>query len=143
MTNSFLWGNSDAVPNVYSPANCPAITSPGCPQHTSSSGADVITDSLTDFLRQAITLNTFELQYEFNSRYSGYIGYRFDRRNITDINCDNQVSVFFPTLPNGDRARGSRSLTGLHGRDCARSRERLRPDQWPLGNTRSHRAANG
>jgi hypothetical protein len=88
------------APNLYSPAACPTITSAGCPQHTSSSGADVITDSLSDFLRQAQTVNTFELEYQFNRRFRGYVGYRFERRNIADINTDNQVSVFYPTLPN-------------------------------------------
>src|SRR5581483_5091489 len=87
-------------PNVYSPTACPTATSAGCPQHTSSSGADVITDSLTDFLRQSQTVNTFEIEYQFMRRLRSYLGYRFERRNITDINSDNQVSVFYPTLPN-------------------------------------------
>ena len=51
MTNSFFGSSLGAAPNVYSAASCPTITSPGCPQHTSSSGADVIADSLTNFLR--------------------------------------------------------------------------------------------
>ena len=107
MTNSFFGPTLGAVPNVFSAGSCPAVTSPGCPQHTSSSGADVITDSLTDFLRQAITLNTFEVEYEFTPKYSGYIGYRFDRRNITDINSDNQVSVFYPTPSEQGIVRGA------------------------------------
>ena len=69
-TNSFFAATLTTVPNVYSPATCPTITSPGCPQHTSSSGADVTTDSLTGFLRQATTMNTIELQYQPNRRYA-------------------------------------------------------------------------
>ena len=113
MTNSFFGPSLGGVPNVYSAALCPTVTSPGCPQHTSSSGADVITDSLTDFLRQATTLNTFEVEYEFTPRYSGYIGYRFERRNITDINSDNQVSVFYPTLPNRGACGGQPLVNGV------------------------------
>ena len=112
-TNSFFGATLGTVPNVYSPGDCPTITSPGRPQHTSSSGADVITDSLTDFLRQATTMNTIELQYQPNRRYSGYIGYRFDRRNIADINSDNQVSVFYPTLPNRGACAGQPLVNGL------------------------------
>jgi hypothetical protein len=100
MTNGFFGASLGAAPNVFSAANCPTINSPGCPQHTSSSGADVITDGLSAFLRQSDTVNTFEVEYEASHRYSGYIGYRFERRNITDINSDNQLLVFFPTLPN-------------------------------------------
>jgi hypothetical protein len=100
LTNSFFGASLGAVPSVFSAANCPTVTSPGCPQHSSSSGADVITDSLTDFLRQSDTVNTFEVEYAPTRRYNGYIGYRFEQRNITDINSDNQVSVFYPTLPN-------------------------------------------
>ena len=51
MTNSFFGPSLGAVPNVYSAASCPTTTSPGCPQHTNSSGADLTADSLTDFLR--------------------------------------------------------------------------------------------
>jgi hypothetical protein len=102
-----------ATPNPYSPATCPTITSAGCPQHTASSGADVITDSLSDFLRQADTVNTFELEYEFTRRVSGYLGYRFERRNIADINTDNQVSVFYPTLPNRGGCAGLPLVNGV------------------------------
>src|SRR5581483_10653546 len=105
-TNSFFGPTLGATANVFSAASCPTVTSSGCPQHTTSSGADVITDSLSDFLRQAITLNTFEVEYEFTPRFSGYIGYRFERRNIADNNSDTQVSVFFPTLPNRGACAG-------------------------------------
>ena len=94
------------APNQFSPATCPTVTSAGCPQHSSSSGADFVTDSLTDFLRQSETVNTFELEYSFTKRVHAYLGYRFERRNITDNNSDNQVSVFFPTLPNRGACAG-------------------------------------
>ena len=113
MTNSFFGPTLGATPNIYSAASCSTVTSPDCPQHTSSSGADVIADSLTDFLRQAITLNTFEVEYEASPRYSGYIGYRFTRRNITDNNSDNQVSVFYPTLPNRGSCAGQPLVNGV------------------------------
>lgn len=100
-------------PNGFSPATCPTATSPGCPQHSSSSGADFITDRLTDFLRQSQTVNTFELEYNFTRHFSAYLGYRFERRNIADINSDNQVSVFFPTLPNRGACAGQPLVNGV------------------------------
>lgn len=102
-----------ATPNVYSPAACTTITSPGCPQHTSSSGADMVTDSLSNFLRQATAVNTFEVEYEFNKRFNGYLGYRFMRRNIADINSDSQISVFYPTLPNRGACAGQPLVNGV------------------------------
>jgi hypothetical protein len=105
--------NLITTPNVYSPATCPTATSPGCPQHTSSSGADVITDSLTDFLRQSDTLNTLELEYAMNPKYGGYIGFRYGHRNILDANSDNQVSVFYPTLPNRGGCAGVPLVNGI------------------------------
>jgi hypothetical protein len=113
VTNSFFAPLLGSVPNMFSPANCPTATSAGCPQHTSSSGADMITDSLSNFLRQSYTLNTFEFEYEFTRRASGYIGYRFGQRNISLINTDNQVSVFYPTLPNRGACAGQPLINGI------------------------------
>jgi hypothetical protein len=113
MTNGFFGASLGAVPNVFSAANCPTITSPGCPQHTSSSGADVVTDGLTAFLRQSDTVNTFEVEYEASHRYSGYIGYRFERRNILDSNRDIQLLVFYPTLPNRGACAGQPLVNGV------------------------------
>jgi hypothetical protein len=112
-TNTLFAPTLTAAPNAYSAATCPTPTSPGCPQHTSSSGADVITDNLTSFLRQASTINTFRLDYQFTRRLSGYMGYRFERRNITDINNDTQVSVFYPTLPNRGACAGLPLVNGV------------------------------
>jgi hypothetical protein len=113
VTNTLFAPNLLTTPNPYSAATCPTPTSPGCPQHTTSSGADVVTDSLSDFLRQADTLNTFELEYQFTRRINGYLGYRFGRRNIADINTDNQVSVFYPTLPNRGACAGLPLVAGV------------------------------
>jgi hypothetical protein len=113
VTNTVFAPNLLTTPNVYSPVTCPTATSPGCPQHTASSGADVITDSLSDFLRQAYTLNTFQVEYEFTRRMTSYLGYRYERRNITDINSDNQVSVFYPTLPNRGACAGVPLVNGI------------------------------
>jgi len=51
-----------STPNVYDPATCPPpYTAATCPQHSASSGADVIQDQRFDFLRHNAKLNTFEL----------------------------------------------------------------------------------
>ncbi|HEX3155475.1 MAG TPA: hypothetical protein VHV32_12660 [Candidatus Angelobacter sp.] len=83
--------------NVFSPATCPPpFTAATCPQHNASSSADVVVDVLNQFLKQASTINTFEVEYQFTPRISAYLGYRFERRDITDNDSDLQIQTFFP-----------------------------------------------
>jgi hypothetical protein len=89
------------APIIFNPANpngCPA-TPAKCPQHSSSSGADVSTDLYSNYLAQNMKVNTFELEYDFTPRLTGRIGYRFERRDIVrDFSYVNQ-STFYPLLP--------------------------------------------
>jgi len=84
-------------PNVFTPGSCPPpFTAATCPQHSASSSADVVVDALNQFLKQTSAINTFEIEYQFTPRVSAYIGYRFERREITDNDADFQIQTFFP-----------------------------------------------
>src|SRR5215813_5665025 len=86
-------------PNLFSPATCPPpFTAATCPQHNTSSPADLIADQLTEFLRQERRINTFLVEYDFTRRITAHVGYRFERREITHTIGDSQDLIFFPTL---------------------------------------------
>jgi hypothetical protein len=56
----------------------------------------MILDSRNDFLGQKRTSNTFLLEYDFTKRISAHVGYRFERREITQRVDGAQVQTFFP-----------------------------------------------
>ena len=96
-TNSLFGATLLSPANPFSPATCPApFTAATCPQHNAGSGADVVVDVLNQFLKQFIAINTFEAEYQFTPHVSGYLGYRFERREITDNDSDLQIQTFFP-----------------------------------------------
>ncbi|HEY4678103.1 MAG TPA: hypothetical protein VIJ01_13115 [Candidatus Angelobacter sp.] len=98
-TNSLYGATLLSNPNVFSPATCPApFTAATCPQHLAGSPADTLVDVLNQFLKQDSRINTFEVEYAFTPRISAYVGYRFERRDITTANSGFQVETFFPTL---------------------------------------------
>ena len=104
-----------ANPNMFSPATCPPpFTAATCPQHSSSSSADVIADLRNDFLRQNRTLNTFELEYDFTKRITGHVGYRYERRDITQRIDNTQFQVFFPGPTAALANRGACSPASAH-----------------------------
>jgi hypothetical protein len=83
--------------NSFTPGTCPPpFTAATCPQHNASSSADVIVDALNQFLKQDTKINTFEVEYQFTPRISAYIGYRFERREITLNDSELQIQTFFP-----------------------------------------------
>jgi hypothetical protein len=84
-------------PNVFSAATCPPpFTAATCPQHNASSAADLIVDNRNDFLGQKRTANTFLLEYDFTKRITAHVGYRFERREITQRVDNVQIQTFFP-----------------------------------------------
>jgi hypothetical protein len=67
-------------------AQCPApYTAATCPAHTASSAADSVAGPTSRFLGQNLKSNTFELQYDFSSRFSARIGYVYTDRTIADF----------------------------------------------------------
>ena len=83
--------------NRFTPATCPPpFTAATCPQHNASSSADLIFDARNDFLGQKRTGNTFLLEYDFTKRITAHVGYRFERKEITQRVNNSQVQTFFP-----------------------------------------------
>jgi len=107
-----LFGTSMVVPpNIFTPGpapppSCPTITSPGCPQHTSSSPADIVSEQFSLYLGQETRTNQVEVLYDHNRRLGGRLGYRYANREITHKLLENQDLLFFPTLPNRGACAG-------------------------------------
>jgi hypothetical protein len=98
-TTSLFGATLLSNPNVFSAATCPPpFTAATCPQHLAGSPADALVDALNQFLKQDSRINTFEVEYQFTPRFSAYVGYRFERRDITTSDSGFQVETFFPTL---------------------------------------------
>src|ERR1700691_2418791 len=69
---------------VFNAANCPlASNAVTCPQHLTTSAADVITGLASSFLGQNLKSNTLELEYDLNRRGMAHIGYLYSNRSIS------------------------------------------------------------
>lgn len=53
-----------------------------CPNHTTTSAADLVDAYNANFLKQDMKSNTFQADYDFSKRVSGYIGYLYSHRAI-------------------------------------------------------------
>ena len=86
---------------------CPTApyNGPNCPQHSSSSLADVENELVSRFLGQNLKTNTIELQYEFTRRLNGRIGYTYTDRTIADFSATFDTGeIYFPGGPTGSPA---------------------------------------
>jgi hypothetical protein len=88
---------------TVTPANfatdCPAppYNGPLCPQHNSSSGADITNELVSQFLGQNIRSNTIELKYDITHRISAYAGYVYTARTIADFSATFDAGeIYFP-----------------------------------------------
>jgi hypothetical protein len=106
---------------VFNAANCPVapFNQSNCASHTASSNADVSNGINQQFLGQNIKSNTLELEYDFNRRYSGTIGYLYTNRKISSSSeTFNTGTFYFPGGADGtaanffDAARGDCALVG-------------------------------
>lgn len=96
-TNTAFGATLLSSPNLFTPAACPPpFTAATCPQHNASSGADVIRDLTNQFIRQDSKINTIELEYDFTRHFTAYLGYRYERREITVNDSTVQFLTFFP-----------------------------------------------
>jgi hypothetical protein len=113
-TTSLFAATLLSTPNSFNSASCPApFTAPTCPQHTASSGADLVQDFVNQFTRQQSKINTFEVEYDFSRSFTAYVGYRYERRDITANDADNQLLTFFPSLANRGACAGLTLTNGI------------------------------
>ncbi len=99
INNNFYAANLLTTPNVFDPATCPPpYTAATCPQHTSSSGADIIVQTHSSFFKQDEKTNTIQLQYDITRKFGARLGYRYGRRNLADSFGDQLAETFYPTL---------------------------------------------
>ncbi|HZV88456.1 MAG TPA: hypothetical protein VFF95_12960 [Candidatus Binatus sp.] len=106
-------------PGVFNPANCTAAlkyNQPTCPQHTTSSAADVTNEIASQFLAQNIKSNTLELKYDFNRRYSARIGYLYTNRKIASESAVFDTGEFY--FPGGVAGTAANHFLAARG-DCA------------------------
>lgn len=114
LTNTLVGATLLSQPNTFDPATCPPpFTAATCPQHNTSSGPDINQDFLNQFIRQDAKINTFQVEYDFTRRLTSYLGYRYERREITDNDSDLQIQTFFPTLPNRGPCAGLPLVSGV------------------------------
>ena len=107
---------------VFNTVNCPpgsnAVT---CPQHsgpTATSGgsaADVITGLASTFLGQNLKSNTLELQYDFNKRVSGHVGYLYTNRTIAQFGQDGPTNTDMIYFPGGAGATAATDFFAARG----------------------------
>ncbi len=113
-TTSLFAATLLSTPNAFNSASCPPpFTASTCPLHSASSGADIIQDFVNQFTRQESEINTFEVEYDFSRSMTAYVGYRYEHRDITANNADNQVLTFFPSLANRGACAGQPLVSGI------------------------------
>jgi hypothetical protein len=93
---------------TFPSATCPSpFTDPSCPQHKSSSEADIALGVHQRYLGQEIRTNTFMLEYQFTPRWGARLGYRYLNRKVHDFDAifyDHEI--FFPGPTAAAAARG-------------------------------------
>ncbi|MGA8145021.1 MAG: hypothetical protein WB987_14135 [Candidatus Acidiferrales bacterium] len=99
-------------------ASCPAspYNQAACPQHSTSSLADFEDELFTRFLGQNLKTNTFQLEYDFNRRLSGRVGYLYTNRKIADFNAVTDVAEIY--LPGGTAGTTANFFLAARA-DCA------------------------
>jgi hypothetical protein len=108
---------STVTPTTYATV-CPTApyNGPLCPQHNTSSGADVTNELVSQFLGQNIRSNTIELKYDVTHRISAYAGYKYTARTIADFSATFDAGeIYFPGGSTGIAANDYLAARG----DCA------------------------
>jgi len=99
-------------------ANCNAgndYNGATCPQHTTSSAADVTNETSYQFLGENLKTNTFQVQYDFKPRLSGRAGFRYTDRTIGSSSDVFDVGETY--YPGGAAGTGSNYYLAARG-DC-------------------------
>jgi hypothetical protein len=107
------------APGVFNPVNCTAAlkyNQATCPQHTTSSAADITNEIASQFLGQNYKSNTLELEYDFTRRFSARIGYLYSNRKIASEAATFDVGEFY--FPGGAAGTAANDFLAARG-DCA------------------------
>jgi hypothetical protein len=98
---------------VFTPANCPApYTAATCPQHASTSAADVQTGTNYEYLANNTLSDTALLSYDFTPRAGAHVGYRYSHQRVADGDATFATgAIYFP---------GSGAAVAFRG-NCAKS----------------------
>jgi hypothetical protein len=103
---------------VFNATNCPpGFTAVTCPQHATSSAADVTTGLASTFLGQNLKSNTLEVQYDFSRRVSAHIGYLYTNRTISQFSDTNDSGMIY--FPGGATASAANDYLAARG-SCAK-----------------------
>ncbi|MCI0352119.1 MAG: hypothetical protein L0Z53_22090 [Acidobacteriales bacterium] len=87
------------APNTFPSAACPApFSGAGCPQHASSSPADITAETFNRYLGQDAKVNTVSVDYDFSRRFTGHVGYRYRHRDVVQRMASQTSALFFPIL---------------------------------------------
>jgi hypothetical protein len=106
-------------PGVFTPAMCTAaghFNQATCPQHTTSSAADMTNEIASQFLAQSIKSNTIQLQYDFTRRYSAHVGYLYNNRTIASMVATFDTGEYY--FPGGTAGTAANDFLAARG-DCA------------------------
>ncbi|HZP32800.1 MAG TPA: hypothetical protein VFB23_05480 [Candidatus Acidoferrales bacterium] len=96
---------------------CPApFTAVNCPQHNTSSGPDVLSEAVSQFLGQDLKNNLLEVKYDFTKRVSAYIGYFYQTRTIDDFAATSDIGEMY--FPGGATATAANRFLAARA-DCA------------------------
>jgi hypothetical protein len=97
---------------------CPTApyNGPLCPQHNSSSGADLTNELVSQFLGQKILSNSIELKVDITHRVSAYAGYMYTARTISDFSATLDAGEIY--LPGGPTGNAGNDFLAARG-DCA------------------------
>ena len=117
---------SPATPATFATL-CPTAPykSASCPQHTASSGPDVLNEAVSQFLAQNVRNNLVELKYNFTDHLSAYVGYFYQARTINDFTATFDTAEIY--LPGGQTGTPANDFLAARA-DCAISGGALPPE---------------
>jgi hypothetical protein len=107
---------SPATPANFAALCPPPFTSASCPQHSASSGPDVLNEGVSQFLGQNLRNNLVEVKYDFTTRLSAYIGYFYEARTISDFTATIDTGEVY--LPSGRGGTAANDFLAARA-DCA------------------------
>jgi hypothetical protein len=109
---------SPATPANFAAICPPPFTSASCPQHSASSGPDVLNEAVSQFLGQNLRNNLVEVKYNFTDRFSAYVGYFYEARAISDFTATIDTGEVY--LPGGRTGTAANDFLAARA-DCALS----------------------